>query len=295
MEELKLNLKPLIKKLEVSTKRGFIDILTGSYKSSFKGKGLDFDGYRSYISGDDANTIDWKATLRSQDLLVKVFTEERNVNIIFLVDISSSMSFASIDKLKNEYAAELVASMSFAAIQAGDSVGMIMFSDKIVKLLPPAMGNRQYFMIIKALSNPKLYEGKFDLSRVITDLMNSFKRGAIVVIVSDFIGLGKDWEKYLSAASERFELIGIMVRDPRDYEMPEDVGQIVISDPYSDKEILIDTATIKEEYEAAVKKQIEYIKHTFIKSRANFLELRTDKPFLNHVINFFLVRNKIKK
>ena len=295
MEELKLNLKPLIKKLEVSTKRGFIDILTGSYKSSFKGKGLDFDGYRSYISGDDANTIDWKATLRSQDLLVKVFTEERNVNIIFLVDISSSMSFASIDKLKNEYAAELVASMSFAAIQAGDSVGMIMFSDKIVKLLPPAMGNRQYFMIIKALSNPKLYEGKFDLSRVISDLMNSFKRGAIVVIVSDFIGLGKDWEKYLSAASERFELIGIMVRDPRDYEMPEDVGQIVISDPYSDKEILIDTATIKEEYEAAVKKQIEYIKHTFIKSRANFLELRTDKPFLNHVINFFLVRNKIKK
>ena len=131
MEELKLNLKPLIKKLEVSTKRGFIDILTGSYKSSFKGKGLDFEGYRSYISGDDASLIDWKATLRSQDLLIKVLTEERNVNIIFLVDVSSSMSFASIDKLKNEYAAELVASLSFAAIQAGDSVGLVMFNDKI--------------------------------------------------------------------------------------------------------------------------------------------------------------------
>jgi len=272
MEELKLNLKPLIKKLEVSTKRGFIDILTGSYKSSFKGKGLDFEGYRGYISGDDANMIDWKATLRSQDLLVKVLTEERNVNIIFLVDVSSSMSFASIDKLKNEYAAELVASLSFAAIQAGDSVGLVMFNDKIVKFLPPAMGNKQYFMIIKTLSDPKLYEGKFDFARVITDLMNSFKRGAI-----------------------RFEIIGMMVRDPRDYEMPEDVGQIVISDPYSDKEVLIDTATIKEEYEAAVKEQIKYVKHTFIKSRANFLELRTDKPFLNHVINFFLVRNKIRK
>ena len=295
MEELKLNLKPLIKKLEVSTKRGFIDILTGSYKSSFKGKGLDFEGYRSYISGDDANMIDWKATLRSQDLLVKVLTEERNVNIIFLVDVSSSMSFASIDKLKNEYAAELVASLSFAAIQAGDSVGLIMFNDKIVKFLPPAMGNRQYFMIIKALSDPKLYEGKFDFARVITDLMNSFKRGAIVVMVSDFIGLGEGWEKYLSAASERFEIIGMMVRDPRDYEMPEEVGQIVISDPYSDKEVLIDTATVKEDYEAAVKEQIKYVKHTFIKSRANFLELRTDKPFLNHVINFFLVRNKIKR
>ena len=294
MEELKLNLKPLIKKLEVSTKRGFIDILTGSYKSSFKGKGLDFEGYRGYISGDDANMIDWKATLRSQDLLVKVLTEERNVNIIFLVDVSSSMSFASIDKLKNEYAAELVASLSFAAIQAGDSVGLVMFNDKIVKFLPPAMGNKQYFMI-KTLSNPKLYEGKFDFSRVITELINSFKRGAIVVIVSDFIGLGEDWEKYLNAASERFEIIGMMVRDPRDYEMPEDVGQIVISDPYSDKEVLIDTATLKEEYEASVKEQIKYVKHTFIKSKANFLELRTDKPFLNHVINFFLVRNKKRK
>ncbi len=295
MEELKLNLKPLIKKLEVSTKRGFIDILTGSYKSSFKGKGLDFEGYRGYISGDDANLIDWKATLRSQDLLIKVLTEERNVNIIFLVDVSSSMSFASIDKLKNEYAAELVASLSFAAIQAGDSVGLVMFNDKIVKFLHPAMGNGQYFMILKTLSNPKLYEGKFDFARVITELINSFKRGAIVVIVSDFIGLGEDWEKYLNAASERFEIIGMMVRDPRDYEMPEDVGQIVISDPYSDKEVLIDTATIKEEYEAAVKEQVKYVKHTFIKSRANFLELRTDKPFLNHVINFFLMRNKIRR
>jgi len=295
MEELKLNLKPLIKKLEISTKRGFIDILTGSYKSSFKGKGLDFEGYRSYISGDDASLIDWKATLRSQDLLIKVLTEERNVNIIFLVDVSSSMSFASIDKLKNEYAAELVASLGFAAIQAGDSVGLVMFNDKIVKFLPPAMGSRQYFMIIKTLSNPKLYEGKFDFARVITDLMNSFKRGAIVVVVSDFIGLSGNWEKYLSAASERFEIIGMMVRDPRDYEMPEDVGQIVISDPYSDKEVLIDTATVKEEYEAAVKEQIKYVKHTFMKSRANFLELRTDKPFLNHVINFFLMRNKIRR
>jgi len=295
MEELKLNLKPLIKRLEVHTKRGLTSTLTGSYKSTFKGKGLDFVGYRNYDVGDDANMIDWKATLRSQDLLVKVLVEERNVNIIFLVDVSSSMSFASIDKLKNEYAAELVASLSFAAIQAGDSVGLVMFNDKIVKFLPPNMGNKQYFMIIKSLSNPKLYEGKFDFSRVINDLMNSFKRGAIVVIVSDFIGLGQNWENYLRAVSEKFEVIGIMVRDPRDYEIPADVGQIVISDPYSDKEVLIDTAKIKDEYEAVVKEQIKYIKQTFIKSKSDFLELRTDKPFLNHIINFFLMRNKKRR
>jgi len=295
MEELKLNLKPLIKRLEVYTKKGFTGILTGSYKSTFKGKGLDFEGYRDYAIGDDATLIDWKATLRSQELLIKILVEERNVNVVFLVDVSSSMSFASVEKLKNEYAAELVASMSFAAIRAGDSVGLVMFTDKIVKFLPPAMGSKQYFMIIKALSDPKLYDGKFDFIKIIKDLMGSIKRGAIVVIVSDFIGLGKDWEKYLRAASEKFEVIGMMVRDPRDYEMPADVGQIVISDPYSEKETLIDTAAVKEGYELAVKEQIKYIKQTFIHSESEFLELRTDKPFLHDIIRFFLMRTKRRR
>ncbi len=295
MEELKLNLKPLIKRLEVSTKKGLTGILTGSYKSTFKGKGFDFEGYRDYDPTDDASLIDWKATLRTQDLLVKVLVEERNVNIVFLVDVSSSMSFASVEKLKNEYAAELVASMSFAAIGAGDSVGLVMFTDRIVKFLPPAMGSRQYFMIIKSLSDPKLYDGKFDFSKIMSDLMGSVKRGAIVIIVSDFIGLGKDWEKHLRAASEKFEIIGVMVRDPRDYEMPADVGQIVVSDPYSEKEVLIDTAAVKKEYESAVNEQVKHIKETFINSKSEFLELRTDKPFMNDIIKFFLMRHKRKR
>jgi len=295
MEELKLNLKPLIKRLEVSTKKGFTGILTGSYKSTFKGKGLDFEGYRNYDVGDDASMIDWKATLRSQDILVKVLVEERNVNVIFLVDVSSSMSFASVEKLKNEYAAELVASMSFAAIQVGDSVGLVMFTDRIVKFLLPNVGNKQYFMIIKSLSDPRLYDGKFDFVKIIKDLMSFAKRGAIVIIVSDFIGLGKDWEKHLRAASEKFEVIGIMVRDPRDYEMPADVGQVVISDPYSEKEVLIDTAAIKKEYESAVKEQVKHIKETFRSSKSEFLELRTDKPFLKDIIKFFLMRTKRRR
>lgn len=295
MEELKLNLKPLIKRLEIFTKKGYIGILTGSYKSTFKGKGLDFEGYRNYDVGDDASLIDWKATLRAQELLIKVLTEERNVDVIFLVDVSSSMSFASVEKLKNEYTAELIASLSFASIRAGDSVGLIMFTDKIVKSLHPVMGNKQYFMIINSLSDPKLYDGKFDFVKMMKDLMSFAKKRAIVIIVSDFIGLNQGWEKYLRSASKKFEIIGIMVRDPRDYEMPTDVGQVVVSDPYSDKEVLIDTATIKEEYESTVKEQVKYIKEIFINSKSEFLELRTDKPFLHDIIKFFLMRHKRKK
>jgi uncharacterized protein (DUF58 family) len=257
MKELNLNLKPLIKRLEMHTKKGVVGILSGSYRSRFKGKGLDFEGYRTYDTNDDASNIDWKATLRSQDILVKVLTEERNVNIIFLIDVSSSMSFTSVEKLKNEYAAELVASMAFAATRVGDSVGLAMFTDKIVKFLPPNMGSRQYFMIISSLSNPELYDGKFDFKKVMEQINSSFKKGAILIIVSDFIGLGEGWEKYLKAASEKFEIIGIMVRDPRDYEMPDDVGQIIVSDPYSEKEILIDTSEIKQKYEEVVKEQVK--------------------------------------
>lgn len=294
MKEIKLNLKPLIKKLEISSKKGFTGILTGSYKSKFKGKGLDFEGYRPYSIGDDAKFIDWKATLRSQDVLIKVLTEERNVNVIFLFDVSSSMSFSSVEKLKNEYAAELVASLSFAAIDVGDAVGLIMFTDKIVKYLPPSMGNKQYFMIIKALSNPKFYDGQFDFIKITTDLMNLVRNRAIVIIVSDFIGLKDGWEKYLNSISVRFEIIGIMIRDPRDYEMPAEVGQITISDPYSNKELLIDTELIKERYESAVIEQVKHVKETFIKSKSEFLELKTDKPFLKEIISFFLRRNKIR-
>jgi len=147
-------------------------------------------------------------------------------------------------------------------------------------------------MIIKSLSDPKLYDGKFDFTKIIGNLMSSIKKGAIVIIVSDFIGLSGDWENYLRAASEKFEIIGVMIRDPRDYEIPAGVGQIVISDPYSEKEVLIDTAAVKEDYESVVKEQVKHIKETFINSKSEFLELRTDKPFLHDIIMFFLMRTK---
>jgi uncharacterized protein (DUF58 family) len=292
MEELNINLKPLISRLEIYTKKGLVGMLTGSYKSTFKGKGFDFEGYRDYDTNDDASMIDWKASLRSQEILVKVLTEERNVNVVFFVDVSSSMSFASIDKLKNEYAAELIASMAFAATRAGDSVGLVMFNEKIVKHIPPNMGVKQYFVITKALSDPKLYDGKIDFIKSIKQISSSLKRGTILIIVSDFIGFKGEWKEYLKSISSKFEIIGMMVRDPRDYEIPPGVGQIVLSDPYSDKEILIDTEEIKERYEEEVKKQVKEIKKTFVESKSDFLELRTDRPFLYELVRFFLMRKK---
>lgn len=291
MEKLKLNLKPLMKELEVYTKKGFFAGFAGEYISAFKGRGLEFTGFKDYDQSEDATKIDWKASLRAQKLLARELVEERNLEVLFLFDVSSSMSFASVDKLKNEYAAELIATLSFAIINASDAVGLVMFTDKIVKFLPPRLGNRQYYLITQALSNPKLYDGKFDLIKVLNFIGGVLRRRSIVVLVSDFIGLKGDWRRALGMVGTKYELIGIMIRDPGDNFMP-DVGQVVISDPFSEKEVVINTSKVRNEYNAFTKRQISEVEEIFKKVGADFVHLTTDKPFMKPVIDLFRRRKQ---
>ncbi|MEM2121314.1 MAG: DUF58 domain-containing protein [Candidatus Woesearchaeota archaeon] len=293
MYEFDVNLKPLLKKLEVFSKKdisggGF----TGGYTSVFKGRGLEFEGYREYTPADDASLIDWKASLRSNELLIKEFAEERNVNVVFALDVSSSMSYASVKKLKNEYAIELIASLAFSILRAGDSIGLLMFSDKIKHYLKPALGHKQYYVIIKSLLNPKLYEGGFDLSTALSFLITNLKKGSIVILVSDFIGLKPDWQKILDVAVKKFDIIGIMIRDPVDNELPTKVGPVVISDPFSDDELLVDPDYIKQKYDTYTKNQRALVREEFLKRRCGFIELTTNKPFEDEIIKFFKQRVK---
>lgn len=145
VKELRLDLKPLIKKLEIGLKRGHTEeAMTSSFKSVFKGRGLEFEGFRAYTASDDAKEIDWKASLRAQELLIRVLTEERNLKVFMLLDVSDSMIFASTDKLKAEYCAELVATLSYGVLAAQDSVGLAMFNDKIAKSIPGNRISRSY-------------------------------------------------------------------------------------------------------------------------------------------------------
>ena len=291
MEKLNLNLKPLMKELEVYTKKGFFAGFAGEYLSAFKGRGLEFTGFKEYSQSDDATNIDWKASLRVQKLLMRELVEERNLNVIFLFDVSSSMSFASVEKLKNEYAAELIATLSFAILNAGDAVGLVMFTDKIVKYIPPNMGTRQYYLIIKSLSNPKLYDGKIDIIKAINFVSGVARSRSIVILISDFIGLKGDWKRSLSMIGTRCELIGLMVRDPGDDFMP-DVGQVVISDPFSDKEVVVNTSKLRKEYNAFTRRQVEEIEEIFKKLGADFIHLKTDKSFIKQVTDLFRRRKQ---
>lgn len=294
MKELKLNLKPMIKKLEVFARKKTTSELSGSYISFFKGKGLDFEGYRKYSLEDDSRNIDWKASLRSQDLLIKIMEEERNVRVFFLFDVSDSMLFASVDKLKCEYGAEMIASLCFAILRVGDSVGLAMFSDRIVKVLPPESGLKHYYEIIQSLSNPQFYGGKLDFSRALKFINSYLARNSIVIVVSDFIGVGKNWMPHFKIATKKFDFVlNIMIRDPLDNKFPLDTGQAVLQDPYSSSRMLVDPDLVRKEYDESARRIKERIKSEFSRLRCDVLELVTDKPFEKLIVGFF-VRSKKK-
>ena len=292
MIDLKLNLRPLIKKLEVVTKKNVFGDFTGEYKSVFKGHGLEFEGYRTYTIQEDSGAIDWKASLRAGQLLVRSLIEERNLDVFFLMDISNSMLFSSIPKLKCEYAAELVATLGSATIQSGDNVGLGLFNEGMVKILSPKSGKKQYFMMVHTLNNPKFYGGNFDFVKVLQFITGYLKRNTLLIIVSDFIGLSEGWEEHLKVASRKFEIIGFMIQDPLDVTLPHSVGQVVIEDPFSKKELLIDPDTLRAEYETKAKDKVNKIRDVFMKCRADLLELKTDELFVSPIIKFFEKRKK---
>ncbi len=291
MKELKVDFRPLIKRLEATSKKGLFGETTGEYRSVFKGRGFEFTGFRQYLTSDDAHSIDWKASIRARALLIREYSEERNLQIVFLLDVSSSMSFSSHPQLKNEYAAELVAAMTYAMLEAGDQVGLIMFSDKIVRSIQPNSGPRQFYTITKALADPALYEGKVDFTKALRYAATSVPQNSIILLVSDFIGLNKDWESPLRAIAQRSELISIMVRDPLDLILP-DVGQVVVSDPFTEREVVLNTTALRLSYALETKRQIDSLRKVFLETNSDFVIVTTNKPFLKTLVDFFAARKK---
>jgi len=292
LTSINVNLTPEMRKIDLYSKRGSAGNLSGSYSSLFKGQGLDFDGYRDYTQQDDAQLIDWKATLRSDNLLIKVFKEERNVNIVYVFDVSASMCFSSHKKLKCEYAAELISSLAYATIEAGDSVGLIMFSEGIKAFLLPNQGSEQYFKMVRMLSSARNYDGLFDLQNCVNFVNSKIPKNSIVMFVSDFIGLPTDWERKFSALAYNNEVIAIIVRDPRDDLMPKEKIKVVAGDPYSPKQLYVDPSDIAERYNIAAKQIKTEIKSVLKKRGIDTFEIPTDQPYDKAIRNFFYSRSK---
>lgn len=291
-EQLKLDLAESIKRLKIMTNQIVNTSLVGGYKSVFKGRGMEFYDYRKYTPNDDAATIDWKASVRSSQLLVREFVDERNLNVYFLIDVSSSMVYSSTDKLKIEYVGEIAAALSFVVLNAGDSVGYALFNDHVTKNAYPAQGLVQYHNLVRTLATPDNYGGKYDLNEALKFTLASLKQASVVILISDFIGLKNDWEKYVKMLSKKFDLIGIMVRDPRDRALPDYDGQVILEDPFSNRQVLVRPEKIKDDYANYVAREERAIKNIFLNAGADFLELATNESFVKPLTNLFIYRAK---
>lgn len=286
----KVDLTPAIKRLEIVTKGLVNTSVVGNYLSVFKGRGLEFAGYAPYNPEFDASTIDWKATARTGDVLVREYVEERALNVFFIIDASSNMLFGSTDKLKIEYTVELVAGLTHAALEAGDQVGFALVSDKIVKKLRPEKGKKQFYIISRALLDVDLYGGNFNFKEAADFIINYLNESAILIIISDFANFKQDDEEKLKLVSKKFDTIGIMIKDPRDRTLPEDVGQVVIANNTGKKTIVFETNLVKEAYEKEEREREKKVKDLFLKNGADFIDIQTDKSYARPIINLFRAR-----
>ncbi|MFH1669356.1 MAG: DUF58 domain-containing protein [Candidatus Woesearchaeota archaeon] len=293
MKEFKVNVAPLIKKLELVSKKGISGELSGEFTSIVKGAGLEFRGFRVYTPGvDDAKNIDWKASLRSKNLVVREMVEERNNNVMFLIDVSSTMSFGSVDLLKNEYVIEMFSNLAYSLITGGDSVGLAIFSDKIIHHIRPNIGNQQYYTLLKTMTTPEYYEGVKKFQPVLHDFNAALERRAIIMIISDFLGMDDNWRDELKVMAVQHEVIAFVVRDPRDQTLPAEVGQVFVSDPNTGEDLLIDTRIIKEDYENYMKTYDTDLKEYFKHNNIDNLFITTDKYFKKELMSFFTRRSR---
>jgi len=286
------DLTPRIRRLDISTKNLAVGSFIGDYKSVFKGHGIEFEGYRPYTLADDASLIDWKASMRSNNLLVREYMEERNLEIVFLLDVSNSMIFGSHQKLKFEYAAELVSSITNAIIQKGDGAGLVMFSDGVRNNVYANIGLKQYYLMLKNLVNLQYYGGACNLSQALYYANTNVKPHTILFIISDFIGAGNQWTVPMKIASKKFETVCFIVRDPRDNELPADVGEVVVEDPSSEKQLLMDVDSVKAAYKKQVEEDLKNLKKNFMKFGVEFIELDTSKPYVAPILRFFDMRRR---
>jgi len=262
------------------------------YKTVFRGKGLEFDSYRYFDENlDDASMLDWKASLRANKLLAKKYTEERDLNIFFVFDSSSKMLFGSGDKLKAEYASEVIAALSYLIINSDDIPGLIMFSDKLRKFVRPNKSRYQFSLLVSSLSDASLYGGGFDIDSAIDFFLKKVKSEySVVFFVSDFISIRKGFENNLKLMSARFETIAIMIRDSFDDKLPDVDYQMSIQDPETGRQILIDPSTVGKNYQQIALKQKNAVKEIFKNAGVDLIELHTNEPFVVPLASFLKSR-----
>jgi len=280
-----------IRYIQISTNRAANSTFAGEYESVFKGQGIEFDEVREYQPGDDTRAIDWNVTARTGIPFIKRFVEERELIVMFLVDMSGSGVFGSIEKTKNEIAAEICSLMAFSAIKNNDKVGLIVFTDTVEFYLPPEKGTRHVLRLIEEILNFKPHGKKTDISAALDYLGRVISKKTVTFLISDYLDTG--YEKKLKVMNKRHDLIAVTIKDPREIELPK-LGLIKLLDSETGERIIIDTNNGKARnwYKARALERKGQLKKIFASSGIDQIDIQTDQDYLKSITSFFLNRER---
>ncbi|MBR5624538.1 DUF58 domain-containing protein [bacterium] len=281
-----------VRQIQIRTSHQVTEVMAGEYKSAFKGRGMEFDEVRLYQPGDDIRTIDWNVTARTGTPYVKRFVEERELTVMLMVDASSSGSFGSQNKSKNEIAAEIAGLLAYTAIRSNDRVGLIIFTDKIELYIPPKKGHSHVLRVIREVLGFKKEErSSTNVGAALDFLGKVCRRKAVVFLISDF--LCENFELPIKLASRRHDLIPVSVSDPRENSLPP-VGLITLEDAETGESITVDT------YDSKVRSTLEKLsslrsqerEHNFTQSGVDSMRVSTASNYCDELVRFFKRREK---
>ena len=279
-----------VRELEIKSKKITTHLFTGEYHSAFKGKGMSFREVREYYAGDDVRFIDWNVSARFSTTFTKVFEEERELTVMLLIDTSASNLFGTIARQKKDLIVEMAAVLTFSAVSNNDKVGVIFFSDKIEKYIPPKKGRQHALYIVRQLLTVEPKTKATNLDAAIKYFTTSVKQKSIAFILSDFLDGGYDDD--LKVIGNKHDVIGIRVYDKMDMQLP-DAGLIQVQDAESEKSKWIDSsnALVRYNYQQHFMQQSELCKTYFRKAGAELLHVRTDDDYVKILQQFFIKRN----
>jgi len=280
-----------VRKIEIKTRGLSRNIFAGEYHSAFKGRGMAFSEVREYQYGDDIRDIDWNVTARYARPYVKVFEEERELTVMLLVDVSGSKDFGTVHVMKNELTTEIAATLAFSAIHNNDKIGIIFFSDRIEKFIPPQKGRKHILYIIRELLNFQPENKKTDISQALKYLTNVIKKRCTTFLMSDFINKGSYLDA-LTIANRKHDVVAIQVYDRRETELPS-VGLVKMKDAETGLERWIDTssANIRTMYSDWWNRRQDDMQQSFKKCRVDSVSVRTEDDYVKSLLALFHKRN----
>lgn len=280
-----------MKSIAFRTKFLVSETFAGSYESAFKGRGMQFEEVRPYFPGDDIRTIDWNVTARTGLPHIKLFREERELTLMFIVDVSASMRFGTVKRFKSEAAAEVAAILAHTALKSNDKVGLIIFSDKVEHYIPPKKGRAHIWRVIRDILTYDSKATHTDITAALNYLNRVAKRKLVAFLISDFQCEG--YENALRRTAKHHDVIAMTISDPKENDMPR-VGLVTLKDMESGEIILMDTGDrdVRRRFDETIRREREVRKNTFNSCGVSHIAISTDGSTVEPIVQFFRKRER---